>query len=140
MKLQRDTVGHGGAPTLGRMTSKDGTFSCVTLERSVDGDHPCVPAKVYTVHRAMHHPGTPHEYPCPELDTSDLVPVRTHIQIHVANRVIELFGCIATGDRVSDDRQAIEGSQDAFDRLMAYLGDLTTWELEIADPPSAAEG
>lgn len=134
MKLQRKTHGVGGRPTLGVLTSNDGVFTCVTLERSADGDHPCIPAGSYAVHRATHHPGTPHAYPCPELNTDSIG--RSHIQIHIANRVSELLGCIAPGERVSDDRQAVEHSGDAFQRLMQYLTNVGAWRIEIVDAPA----
>lgn len=132
MKLSRDVLGHGGSPTLGRMVSDDGAFSCVTCERSADHeDHPCIPAGTYTMGYAIHHPNGPHPYRCPEvLD----VPGRTCIHIHVANNQGELLGCIAVGDIVSADGESIERSQDAFDRLMRYLEGVTSWTLEIIDP------
>lgn len=127
MRLMRSTLGRDGAPTLGSMLSNDGQFACVTLERSVDGDHACIPAGVYRIGYAMHHGA----YRCPEvLD----VPGRTAIHIHVANCCAQLLGCIAVGENVSDDRQAIEHSQAAFGRLMAYLDGVESWTLEILDP------
>lgn len=135
MILQRRVMGYGGLPTLGHLVSRDGQFQCETLERSVDGDHPCIPAGVYTVHEATHHPDSPHHYQCPELDTSKLVPVRTHIQIHVANRVSELLGCIAPGERVASDGLAVESSGDAFARMMAHINGHFPFTLEIRDMP-----
>jgi hypothetical protein len=132
MKLQRTTLGQDGAPTLGTMVSRDGNFSCVTLERSVNGDHPAIPAGTYAMGYAMHHG----KYRCPEvLD----VPGRTAIHIHVANRCAELLGCIAVGENVSPDSDAIEHSQAAFDRLMQYLEGVETWTLDIADPSNPSD-
>lgn len=128
MKLQRSVLGRDGKPTLGTMTSNDGTFSCKTLERSVNGDHPCIPAAPYAMGYAMHHG----KYRCPEVLN---VPDRTAIHVHVANCCAELLGCIAVGDNVSEDGESIEHSQDAFDRLMAYLKDVEPgWTLEINNP------
>lgn len=132
MKLQRHILGRGGLPTLGTMTSNDGKFRCETLERSVDGDHPCVLAARYPVNFDMHHPGTPGSYRCPELDTARCG--RSQIQIHVANRADQLRGCIAVGENVSADGESIEHSQSAFDRLMIYLEGVASWTLEIVDP------
>lgn len=130
MKLTRTVLGRGGAPTFGTLVSIDGTFECKTLERSVDGDHPCIPAGIYPVHWAIHHPGTPHQYRCPELDTAAIG--RSYIHIHVANTVSELLGCIAVGELFDGD--AIDCSQHAFDRMMLYLAGVATWTLTIVDP------
>lgn len=131
MKLPRHILGHGGSPTLGRMISRDGTFACVTLERSVDGDHPCIPAGTYVVELGFHHPGNPKGYPCPVITG---VPGRSAIHIHIANEASELQGCVATGERESDTGLAIEESAAAFHRLMTYLEGTFPFELEIIDP------
>lgn len=134
MRLRRSVLGRGGNPTLGRLVSRELRFGCVTLERSVDGGHPCIPAGIYQVHWAIHHPNGPHPYRCPELDTSAIG--RTCIQMHIANKVEELLGCIAVGD--SFDGDAIDHSYDAFQRMMDYLEGVETWPLEIFDPPRGA--
>lgn len=131
MKLTRTTLGYGGAPTLGRMVSRDGQFACVTLERSADGEHPCIEAGIYPVVLDFHHPGDPNGYPCPELRD---IPGRSEIQIHIANRASELLGCIAPGESVSEDRQSVERSRAAFTRLMTYLDGAFPFTLEIIDP------
>jgi hypothetical protein len=130
--LPRHILGSNGSPTLGRLVTDDG-FSCVTLERSASGDHPCVPAGTYTVELGLHHPGQPHGYPCPVITN---VPHRTAIHVHVANRAEELQGCVATGEREADDGQAIEQSKHAFDRFMAHwaLSDHAPFTLTITDP------
>lgn len=130
MNLQRTTLGTNGAPTLGRMTSNDGAFTCVTLERSCDGEHCCIPAGEYPVGYATHHPSGPHPYRCPLLDTSGIG--RSEIQIHVANNAGELLGCIAVGETVGGE--SIDSSQAAFDRLMKYLDGVESWTLTILDP------
>lgn len=132
MRLQRHTLGRDGAPTLGVLTSRDGEFSCVTLERSANGDHPCVPASEYPVGYETHHPGGPHPYRCPVLDTRAIG--RSHIQIHIANCCDELLGCIAVGEYVDGARIAASG--DAFQRLMDYLAGVPSFTLEILDPPA----
>lgn len=134
MKLQRSQLGHGGKPTLGTLVSNDGAFRCVTLERSVDGEHPCIPAGEYQVGWTTHHPTGPNPYRCPLLDTSALAPPRTAIQIHIANVAGELLGCIAVGECVDGD--AIDCSEAAFERMMKYLGGVDSWTLAIADPPA----
>lgn len=127
MKLQRDVLGHGGKPTFGTLVSNDGAFRCRTLERSVDGDHPCIPAGTYEMGYATHHG----KYRCPEVLN---VPGRTAIHIHIANCCAQLLGCIAVGDTVDGD--AIDRSEDAFDRMMTYLAGVEHWTLAIADPPA----
>lgn len=132
MKLSRHILGRDGSPTLGRLVSRDGAFACVTLERSADGDHPCIPAGTYHVTIDTHHPGTPGAYRCPELLD---VPGRSQIQIHIGNCCDDLQGCIAPGERESADGLAIEESGSAFRRLMAYLeGAPLPFELTVEDP------
>jgi hypothetical protein len=98
VRLQRTVLGTSGKPTFGKLTSNDGKFFCYTLERPVDGDHPCIPAGLVQGHdRRCIIPGTPGAYRCPELMN---VPGRSQIQIHIANRVVELLGCIAPGERI----------------------------------------
>lgn len=130
MRLQRTVLGTNGKPTFGKLTSNDGKFFCYTLERPVDGDHPCIPAGSYKVTIDDHHPGTPGAYRCPELMN---VPGRSQIQIHIANRVVELLGCIAPGGRIGAD--CVEESGAAFRRLMAYLeGAALPFTLDVIDP------
>ena len=129
MILKRSVLGHDGKPTLGTMTSGD--FACVTLERSQNGDHPCIPAGTYTVAKAIHHPSGPHPYPCPHILN---VAGRTDIHIHVANNASQLLGCVAVGENVSADGENIEHSQAAFDRLMTLIGGGFPFSLTIQDP------
>lgn len=132
MRLQRTSSGRNGDPTFGLLVSKDGKFTCVTLERSVDGSHPRIPAGSYRVYFDAHHPGQPGSYRCPELDTSACD--RSQIQIHIANRVDQILGCIAVGENIASDGQSIEHSKSAFDRLMVYLEGVNEFTLEIVDP------
>lgn len=130
MILQREVLGSAGKPTLGTLTSRDGRFECKTLERSHDGDHPCIPQGVYKVGIDWHHPGTAGTYRCPELLS---VPGRSQIQIHIANRCGELQGCIAPGEHHGVD--CVENSGAAFRRLMAYLdGAALPFTIEVRDP------
>jgi hypothetical protein len=131
MILQRHNLGTGGKPTFGTLTSRDGKFECVTLERSHDDpSHPCIPQGVYRVTEDWHHPNEPTRYRCPELLD---VPGRSQIQLHIGNVCGHSLGCILVGDRVADD--CIEDSGDAFRRLMAYLkGVPLPWTLEVRDP------
>lgn len=151
MKILRTQLGHGyggskkegrppapgATPTLGRLVSRDGKFSCDALERAIDDpEHPCIPAGVFAVVLGEHHPGTPGAYPCPVITG---VPGRTAIEMHIANDTTELEGCVATGERVSDDGHSIELSRAAFDRLMKYLDGAFPFSLEVINPPDPAE-
>lgn len=129
-ELPRHILGKDGHPTLGRFLTDDG-FACVTLERSANGDHPCIPAGTYIVEKGFHHPGKPNGYACPVITN---VPSRSYIHIHVANRCEELRGCVATGERESADGQAIEESRKAFARMMVHLEGKFPFELTITDP------
>jgi hypothetical protein len=132
MILQRANLGEKGKPTFGLMTSRDGKFECVTLERSHDdAEHPCIPQGVYHVTEDWHHPtDLASRYRCPELLD---VPGRSQIQLHIGNVCGHSLGCILIGERVGDD--CIEASGAAFKRLMEYLkGAALPWTLEVRDP------
>lgn len=131
MRLQRTRLGYAGKPTFGKLTSRDGKFTCFTLERSVDDPtHPCIPAATYKVKIDEHHPGTPGAYRCPELLD---VPGRSEIQIHIFNTCDESKGCIGPGERLG--RDCIEDSGAAFRRLMKYLeGASLPFDLEVVNP------
>lgn len=132
MRLQRTSTGRNGDPTFGLLVSKDGKFTCVTLERSADGPHPRIPAGTYRVYFDQHHPGTAGAYRCPELDTSAIG--RSQVQIHVLNRVEQSLGCIGPGENIAADGESIEHSKSAFDRLMIYLEGVTEFMLDVVDP------
>ena len=135
MKIERTVVGTNGRPTFGTMTMASGLVIGVTLERPADDpDHPCIPAGIYTVNQAMHHPDTPGEYKCPELDTSHLVPVRTNIQIHILNTASESEGCIGPGLNIGADGVSIEHSGLAFSDMMRAIAGNFPFTLEILDP------
>lgn len=135
MVIQRTVIGTNGAPTFGTMTMRDGTYIGVTLERPIDDPvHPCIPAGLYCVDKAMHHPGEADQYEVPELDTSHLVPPRSYIQIHILNRVSQSLGCIGPGENVAADGVEIEHSEEAFGAMMAAIGTSWPFTLEIRDP------
>jgi hypothetical protein len=120
MILQRTDLGYDGAPTLGHLSSGSG-FYCKTMERSVNGEHPCVAPGTFTVVKDWHHPrDLAKRYYCPELRD---VPGRDQIQIHIANRLEQLLGCIAVGEHFSPDCDEIWQSAFAFKRLMTFIGE-----------------
>ena len=87
MKLIRNKSGDGG--TFGTLYSDDGRQLAVTVERPPTGDHPCIPAGVYPWTKFI----SPHNGACLLLS----VPGRSMIEMHSANVMVELLGCIAPG-------------------------------------------
>lgn len=130
VSLPRYVLGKDGKPTLGRWVSDDG-FACVTLERSANGEFPCIPAGTYRVELGHHHPGDPKGYPCPVITQ---VPGRSFIHVHIANKASELRGCVALGEKEATD--AIEQSRKAFERWMTHWAGkgFQPFELTITDP------
>jgi len=125
MKLVR--VSHTEGGTWGVMMSHGYPF-CVTLElpwKYNQENESCIPAGTYKVRRI------------PVEDTVVFklqdVPGRTGIDIHIANRLSDLKGCIGVGeqfDYLGDDR-AILASGHAFNELITITGGMEFFDLEI---------
>lgn len=75
--------------TFGYLFIDNETF-CVTGERPASGDHPCIPPGTYSWRKF----NSPHNGPCLLLTN---VPDRYMIEIHSANFMLQLKGCIAPG-------------------------------------------
>lgn len=75
--------------------------------------HSCIPTGVYNTYTDMHRG----KYECIELED---VPRRSQIQIHIANLVEELLGCIAVGMKLGSykGRWCVLQSRIAFNNLM----------------------
>lgn len=87
MKLSRSIAGDGG--TFGTLRDDTGRKMAVTVERPPTGDHPCIPAGTYHWVKFI----SPHNGACLLLT----VPGRKMIEMHSANVMAELLGCIAPG-------------------------------------------
>lgn len=104
--------------TLGSIRDEYGNFRCLTLERpwkNNQSDISCIPKGEYL---AKLNTGSHFHYPVWQLQD---VPGRTAIEIHPANIVRELLGCIALGlslHHFSKPDEAIEESKAAFDDFM----------------------
>ena len=91
MKLIRNKAGDGG--TFGTLYNDDGEQMAVTVERPPTGDHPCIPAGTYPWVKFI----SPHNGAC----LLFTVPGRSMIEMHSANVMVELLGCIAPGATIA---------------------------------------
>lgn len=91
---------------------------CVMLERSSDGEYPCIPMGTYQCSRFK----SPHNGDVWLLKD---VPGRSMIEIHAANIYTELKGCLAPGRRFGllGNLPAVLESGPAMGDLYKKLGD-----------------
>lgn len=128
MKLRRTRQDDEG--TFGHLTL-DG-FEAVTVERPKDGDHPCIPAGTYNWKKFV----SPHNGPCLLLEG---VPGRTMIEMHAANFMLQLLGCIAPGRDFARftgtwegqpyDLQGVSSSKLTLGAILSLLPDTGTIEI-----------
>lgn len=133
------------AGTFGQLLDGQHRLVCCTLELPWRDNHPdvsCIPPGTYPMHRAMHHDaqGRP-EY---EAFALDQVPDREGIQIHIANLVCQLRGCIAPGRHfgevtLADGRSGfgVLESGSAFAAFMSLLAGEQNALLTILDVPQS---
>jgi hypothetical protein len=128
--LYRNVIGSDGRPTFGILVGPQAAFTCSVLERPSNGPHPCIPKGVYRIYRDSHN----QRYDCPELDTSQLMPKRSQIQIHIGNFVNESEGCMLVGRIGAHTAETIGvfESTNTFRKLMERM--TFPCELEIREP------
>ncbi len=112
--------------TLGKL-SVDGLFECFTLERPTEksgGPEPfCIPIGIYRVSIIF----SPHfQMLVPWIMD---VPGRTNIEIHPANWISDLLGCVAVGQNQSEGYVGM--SRAAFSALMDKLKGQTDLTIEV---------
>ena len=132
----------------------DRVILCKTLERGLsnpDG-HPRIPAGTYKV---IHKPfGSSHfdaalqAFPIPNYQGIlwlPEVPGRQNIEIHTANFVEQLLGCICTGESISTDDKGDYCTYEskaayakAYPQIIAEIGAHQFASLTITDPPAGA--
>lgn len=112
----------------GQFTMGDGA-TLYTVERMRTGDHPCIPAGVYEMKLDYYHHG---DYPAYEI----IVPSRSRILIHAANRATELLGCIAPGKALGfiAHELAVLQSRMALRAFMERMQNVERDSLTITDP------
>lgn len=94
LTLTRTKAGDGG--TFGILTLTDtGKHLAFTVERPPTGDHPCIIAGAYQYEKFV----SPHNGACLLLDTRAIN--RSMIEMHSANVMVELLGCIAPGESIA---------------------------------------
>jgi hypothetical protein len=84
--------------TFGKLKVLGTPFECFTVERPwLNNEHAvsCIPEGVYPITPCTHHPGTPGAYPAYLLQKTGQ---RTAIEIHIANSMYDLEGCIGLGN------------------------------------------
>lgn len=89
--------------TFGGISAENGEHICVTVERPITGDHPCIAPGTYTFN-AFQSPTKGDVWLRDDAAAND---GRSMIEIHAANWAQQLLGCIAVGESVQD----IEGVQ-----------------------------
>lgn len=114
--------------TLGQFTLTDSS-TLYTMERMSTGEHPRIPQGFYELRLDFYHKGN---YAAYEI----IVPGRDRILIHVANRAVELLGCIAPGKAIGflDGQLAVMQSLLAFKKFMATMGGVKSDYLTVHDP------
>lgn len=116
-----------GVDTMGAMRNEDGYFRCFTLERPWKNNLPevsCIPKGEY---RATLNSTSKFGFPVWQLQD---VQGRSAIEIHPANLVSQLEGCIALGYSIhhfTKPDEDLEDSREAFNDFMEF----TKGETEI---------
>lgn len=143
--LRLDRYIHGNNATIGKIIDPaNNKFICYTVERSRYGT-PCrIDAGTYKVslyyspslHAKLVRKGLTEQEARLKSRVWQLhnVPGRTAIQIHIGNSYTELRGCIAPGLSVAKNKEGVQSSGLAFNRLVSYLGSWDkVWYLEVKD-------
>lgn len=134
LALTRTKSGDGG--TFGTLTLVDtGKFLAYTVERPPTGDHPCIAAATYPWEKFV----SPHNGACLLLEN---VPGRSMIEMHSANVMVELLGCIAPGSAIEHFTgvhdgipYSLDGVSDSKATLLMILGVLaSSGTITITDP------
>jgi hypothetical protein len=114
--------------TLGQFVLEDNS-TLYTMERQSVGEHPRIPAGLYELRLDFYHKGNYVAYQI-------IVPGRDRILIHVANRAVELLGCIAPGKAIGflEGQLAVQQSLMAFRKFMDVMGGVQSDYLTIHNP------
>ena len=104
--------------TFGTLAVDD--LTCYTVERPWEYNEPfesCIPEGEYTLKRSEYHRGG---YPTYEVTE---VPGRSLIKVHVANTMLNVYGCIGVGRALGylNGMWAVKESQLTFDRFLETM-------------------
>ena len=118
--------------TFGKWINPISLFECVTLERMPGGPHPCIPAGTYLcrLRYSNAHKDLDFGFGSGMVYGVEMVMGRDNIEIHPANFIWQLMGCIAPGKEVmlienpADKKMyiGVSGSKATVKALMADLG------------------
>lgn len=130
LHVLRTERGDGG--TFGHLSVNGKPFG-VTCERPPTGEFPCIPAGTYNWRKF----NSPHNGPCLLLED---VPGRSMIEVHSANFMLQLRGCIAPGREFARftgtwegkpyDLQGVSSSKLTMGKLLDILPDAGTITIE----------
>jgi len=114
--------------TLGQFFLEDQSL-LYSMERMSTGEHARIPAGIWEMRLDYYHHG---DYPAYEI----IVPERSRILIHIANRAAELLGCIAPGKSLGfvAGELAVLQSKLALAKLMDSMKGAKSDYLTITDP------
>lgn len=106
--------------TFGMLTNDSGNL-CFTVELPWNDNHPqtsCIPKGIYTFNKYL-SPKHGQVWICQD------VPNRTNIEIHAANTIHDLLGCVGVGDKmgVINGFPAVLDSQSTLAMLRSELPD-----------------
>jgi len=130
----------GPAGTFGRIAS--GCFQAYTVERPINGDHPCIPAGVcrFALVNSPRH-GVVYEAKPGEIKG------RTKIQFHPMNWASESLGCIGLGRAIMDiqrkDGTMCKGVSSSLECTRAFMAEMDGEDFQLTviwgpefDPPN----
>ena len=111
--------------TIGRLLA--GSHAWATIERpwiNNETNISCIPEGSYRCEK-YNSPRFPRTY-----EITDVVN-RTHILFHIANKPIEVKGCIGLGKRVSFDRYEVLDSRVAMNEFIDYMNERDSFDISV---------
>lgn len=125
--VQRTLISDG---CFGHLLNSKGNFICCTMERLFDGK-PIIPEGQW-VFKRFHSPHFGYDvFMC------DTIPGHTKIELHIANFVEELEGCVALGEQIggrpSTKGNMLTSSKKAFEAFMKPLEGVDSIDITFQD-------
>lgn len=112
-------------------------FRCFSIEEVWKNNQPrisCIPTGIYPIRLGTHYgkPGDQDDYEVYEVSQ---VPGREHIEIHIANSIKDIEGCIGPGLELGfvHGLWAVTRSREAFEAFMGIMEGMPEGLLEIVD-------
>jgi len=128
LRLQR--VAKHDKGVFGVLVSFLGLPFAVTVERTLDGVEPVIPAGVYECKKRRYNKGG--------YDTFEIAGVVGHdlLLFHKGNKETDSLGCVIVGEKFEylDGEPAVLESGHGFDEFWKLYGDRDTFTFEVRDP------